>query len=78
MTLFYLKFGSKKTFLLGLLVLPILLGVFAGRMTSISADEGTGQTRIQLWSDGLFFFQQSPLFGIGMENYHHVLQPCRP
>ena len=38
-------------------------------MTSISADEGTGQARIQLWSDGLMFFQQSPLFGIGMENY---------
>jgi hypothetical protein len=69
MALFYLKLGGKKTFLLGVFVLPVLLGMFAGRMTSISADEGTGQTRIQLWRDGLFFFQQSPLFGIGMENY---------
>jgi hypothetical protein len=69
MTLFYLKLGGKKTFLLSLFVLPILLGMFAGRMTTISADEGTGQTRIQLWRDGLFYFQQSPLFGIGMENY---------
>ncbi len=69
LTLFYLKLGGKKTFLLSLFILPIFLGMFAGRMTSISADEGTGQTRIQLWRDGLFYFQQSPLFGIGMENY---------
>jgi O-antigen ligase len=68
-TLFYLKLGGKKTFLLGMFLLPGLLAMFAGRMTSISADEGTGQTRIQLWSDGLFFFQHSPLTGIGMENY---------
>ena len=68
-TLFYLKFGGKKTVLLGLLVLPALLAVFAGRMTTISTDERTGQTRIQLWSDGLYIFQQSQLFGVGMENY---------
>ena len=68
-TLVHLKFGVKKTIMLGMVFLPALLFVFAGRMTSISADEGTGQTRIQLWSDGLFIFQQSPLFGIGMENY---------
>ena len=67
--LFYLKFGGKKTVLLGLVALPLLLAVFAGRMTNISADEGTGQTRIQLWSDGLMYFQYSPLFGIGVENY---------
>ncbi len=83
-TLFYLKFGSKKTILLGLLFLPALLVVFAGRMTSISADEGTGQTRIQLWSDGLYIFRMSPLFGIGMDNYtqfsshvaHHSFIHC--
>jgi O-Antigen ligase len=83
-TLFYLKFGSKKTILLGLLFLPVLLVVFAGRMTNISADEGTGQTRIQLWSDGLYIFRMSPLFGIGMDNYtqfsshvaHHSFIHC--
>ena len=68
-TLFYLKFGGKKTVLLGSLCLPLLLVGVAGRMTSISADEGTGQARIQLWSDGLTFFMHSPLFGIGMDNY---------
>jgi O-Antigen ligase len=67
--LVHLKFGSKKTILFGALCLPALLAVFAGRMTDFSTDEGTGQTRIQLWSDGLMFFQQSPLFGIGMDNF---------
>jgi O-antigen ligase len=55
--------------LAGLLVIPVLLVVFAGRMTSISASDGTGQSRIQLWSESLGYFQQSPLFGIGMDNY---------
>lgn len=83
-TLFHLKFGSKKTILLGLMFLPVLFIVFAGRMTSISADEGTGQSRIQLWSDGLYIFRLSPLFGIGMDNFlqfsshvvHHSFIHC--
>jgi O-antigen ligase len=69
LTLFHLKFGGRKTVLLGLFFLPLLFIVFAGRMTSFSADEGTGQARIQLWSDGLTIFLNSPLWGIGMENY---------
>jgi hypothetical protein len=72
LTLFHLKFGGKKTVLLGLIFLPLLFLVFAGRMTSLSTDEGTGQARIQLWSDGLAFFLQSPLIGIGMGNYRQL------
>jgi hypothetical protein len=68
-TLGYLRLGSKKSLLIGLLLLPLLFVAFAGRMTTISTDEGTGQTRIQLWSDALYLFRQSPLIGIGMENY---------
>jgi hypothetical protein len=68
----YLRFGGAKTMILGLLVMPVMLLVFAGRMTDISASEGTGQTRIQLWCDAMQFFQQAPLFGIGMEMYHNV------
>lgn len=68
----YLRFGSAKTLLLGMMVLPLMLAVFAGRQTEISASEGTGQSRIQLWCDGLMFFQQAPLFGIGMEEYRNV------
>jgi hypothetical protein len=69
LVLFYMRFGAAKTVLLGMVFMPMLLVVFAGRMTTISASEGTGQSRIQLWSDGLTFFQQAPLFGIGMDAY---------
>jgi hypothetical protein len=68
----YLKFGGMKTAALGMMCLPMVLVVFAGRMTEISASEGTGQSRIQLWSDGFMFFQQAPLFGIGMDAYPTV------
>jgi hypothetical protein len=68
-TLVHLKYGAKKTILLGVIFMPLLLVAFAGRMTSISADEGTGQARIQLWSDGLDIFRYSPVIGIGMDNY---------
>jgi len=69
LVLFYLRFGAMKTAMLGLVFLPVLLAIFAGRMTNISSDEGTGQSRIQLWSDGLQLLQQSPLIGIGVDNY---------
>src|SRR5260370_4333302 len=72
LVLFYVRFGPAKTALLGMLFMPVLLVIFAGRMTTISASEGTGQTRIQLWSDALMFFQQAPLFGIGMDAYPTV------
>jgi len=67
--LLHSRFGMKKTLLLGALVLPVLLVVFAGRMTTISTGEDTAQSRIQLWSDGLTFFQSSPLTGVGADNY---------
>jgi hypothetical protein len=69
LVLFYLRFGAMKTAMLGMLFLPVLLAIFAGRMTNISSDEGTGQSRIQLWSDGLQLLQQSPIVGIGADNY---------
>jgi hypothetical protein len=69
-TVFYLRFGAIRTLLAGALVLPVLLALFAGRMTTISTDETTGQSRIQLWSEAFVYFRYSPLFGIGMDNYH--------
>ncbi|MBI3406897.1 MAG: O-antigen ligase family protein [Planctomycetes bacterium] len=70
-TLFYARFGKRNTVILGMIALPALLVLFAGRMTNISTDEGSGKTRIQLWSDGLVLFQEAPLFGIGMEEYRN-------
>jgi hypothetical protein len=63
------SFGWRRSVPLGLGLLAALLVVFAGRMTSISAGEGTGQSRIQIWSDGLVAFQQAPFFGNGMDKY---------
>ncbi|MCI0638807.1 MAG: O-antigen ligase family protein [Gemmataceae bacterium] len=67
--LFHARFRTRRTVWLGAITLPILLVLFGGRMTNFVTDEGTGQGRIQLWSDGLDLFRESPLFGIGMENY---------
>ncbi len=55
------KFG-----LLAFLCLPLLALVFSSRMTDVSAvNVGTGQSRIQAWSDSLSVFRQHPLFGLG-------------
>jgi hypothetical protein len=60
------RFGVQRTVLLALVGLPVLLLVFGGRQTSISAQEGTGQTRIQLWSDWMMVFRSNVPFGKGM------------
>ncbi len=65
----YVRFGARYLLLLGMVLFPVLLLAFAGRMTSFSTDDGTGQSRIQLWSDYLVAFQMAPLFGNGMNNY---------
>jgi O-antigen ligase len=64
-----MRFGWVRSLLLGMVLVPLLLVVFAGRQTSISTSEGTAQERIQIWSDGLALFRQSPLFGIGVHEY---------
>lgn len=49
-----------------LLGLPLVLLVFSDRMTDIdSIHEGTGQSRLQIWSDSLTVWRQYPLFGLG-------------
>lgn len=60
------KFGWRRMIALGFLGLPILLLLFAGRQTDISAASGTGQTRVQLWSDWLYVFKENPVLGQGM------------
>jgi hypothetical protein len=67
--LFVARFGLKKSIPLGMVALPLVFVLFAGRQTSISASDDTGQDRIQLWSAGLLLFRQSPLFGIGQNRY---------
>lgn len=64
-----MRFGWMKSLLLGAVVFPLILLLFAGRQTNISTSEGTAKERIQIWSDGLMQFRQSPLFGIGVNEY---------
>ncbi len=60
------RFGLQRALVAGALALPLLLAVFGGRQTTISAQETTAQTRIQLWSDWMTEFRAHPLFGNGM------------
>lgn len=60
------RYGWRKTLMVAVVVVPGL--VFAGaRQTNfdLSNPEDTGQSRIQLWADGLEMFLTSPVFGIG-------------
>jgi O-antigen ligase len=68
-TALYARYGWRKTVWLSVLGLPPLLILFAGRMTTLSATEGTGQSRIQIWSDGLLMFREHPFFGVGMDEF---------
>lgn len=54
------------TGILSVLALPVVGMLFSGRMTDLDAlNAGTGQSRIQIWSDSLLVFRQNPLFGLG-------------
>lgn len=63
------RFGWWKTIPLAAVALPLMFMIFSGRQTDISASEGTGQARVQLWSEGLTLFREAPFFGIGQGEY---------
>ncbi|MCC9599508.1 O-antigen ligase family protein [Stieleria sp. JC731] len=57
--------GKKAIFLIAPIV-PIMALVFSHRMADYNAiNHGTGQERIQIWSDSLNVWRQYPLFGLG-------------
>ena len=60
------RWGTRRTLILGMLGLPVVVLGFGGRQTSLSTSSGTGQTRIQIWSDWLTDFRDAPLWGKGM------------
>lgn len=62
------RFG-RRALPLGLVVVPAVFILFAGRQTSLSAGNGTGQTRVQLWLEGMNLFVHRPAFGIGSDRY---------
>ena len=69
MVLLVARLGWRKSLPIAGLAVPVLLVAFAGRMTRISTEEDTGQDRIQLWSDGIGMFRESPLVGVGYGVY---------
>ena len=71
MMLSYLRFGKWKTAAAGALLLPALALGVGGRQTDMSSgiQGGTGQSRIELWADGLVELKSAPIFGIGFNSY---------
>lgn len=70
MALFYCRYGARKALMLGVAILPFLVLLSGGRQTDLSAvSDGTGQARVQLWSQGMDMFREYPLFGAGQGQY---------
>lgn len=62
----FMFFRCSRYLVIPLLGLPILISMFSSRMTDISSiSQGTGQSRLQIWSETLQVFQQYPIFGLG-------------
>lgn len=69
LTLALFRYGRKVAIaagVVGVCALPLV----AGRQANLEIDDGTGQDRIQIWSDGLAELKSpSALFGVGMDEY---------
>lgn len=65
------RFGSKKAIIVAALAAPLAFLLFSGRQTrlDLSDKNDTAQARVQLWSEGLLLFKESPLIGIGYGEY---------
>jgi hypothetical protein len=59
------RYGWRALALVGAPLVPLGMLAIGGRMASFSASEGTGQARVQIWSDALDQLRTAPLFGIG-------------
>src|SRR5262249_20752187 len=59
--LFLCRYGWKKTLVALALGLPIAFVVLQARGGGLSIEEGTGQRRVLIWSDGLDLLRESPL-----------------
>lgn len=70
-TYFATRLGWKKALPLALVAISGLLFVVGGRQANFSLSGGTGQARLQLWSDGLILMTtpRYVLFGIGFGMY---------
>ena len=60
------RFGWRKSALIGVVGIPVLLFAFAGRQTDISLNTDTAQTRVELWREWLTVFKENLVVGKGM------------
>jgi hypothetical protein len=65
-TLALARLGLRRALVAAALALPVVFALYAGRQTDLSTSSGTGQSRIQIWSEWLADFRTAPVFGIGM------------
>jgi hypothetical protein len=68
-----MRLSLGRFLLAGIVAAPLLLILFAGRQLDMTVSSGTGQQRIQLWSEGFLLLRTSPVFGIGMGQYAEEL-----
>jgi O-antigen ligase len=69
MALLWSRFRGTKSLVLGGAAVALMFVLFAGRQTTLSTSEGTGQSRIQLWDDGFQMLRHSPLIGVGTNQF---------
>jgi len=67
--LFTLRFGLGRGLLVSLFLAPLVGAFLAMRQADLSSHHDSGQTRIQLWNEGLVMFRANPLFGVGVNEY---------
>jgi O-antigen ligase len=73
--LFRSRFRGKKSLVLAGAVLALMFVLFAGRQTSFSTSEGSGQSRVQVWDSGMDMIKSSPLIGVGTGQFvEHAVQ----
>tara|TARA_R110002073_G_scaffold220729_3_gene380887 strand:+ start:142 stop:1320 length:1179 start_codon:yes stop_codon:yes gene_type:complete len=65
---FWRKYGTNKSFMLGLVSSPALLIVLTSFRT-ISADDESSQGRLEAWYAGYQMFASNPIFGVGQHNF---------
>ncbi len=66
-----IKWGWRRVLLLGVLLGPLLAGaVLLSRGVDLDSHQDSGQTRVQLWNEGLGMLRANPLFGKGMNRFH--------
>ncbi|MGQ0634355.1 MAG: O-antigen ligase family protein [Planctomycetaceae bacterium] len=63
----YFRWGATKALLGVLLFLPLAALAVQGRGAAMQG--GTGMSRVMLWAEGMRMIKQSPLFGVGCDNF---------